>query len=116
MSITVYEKRTELGLERRCRDCGEWWPLDFFVRDRSCFRGHRPVCRGCRAEYKRERYRRNRAELERILRYRRISAARRVGRCNSCSRLVVPGRRRCEWHLAVEARRARKRRADAKAA
>ena len=45
-------KRTELGLERMCIICEEFWPLDgeFFYRDRSGHAGFMPRCKACHEE------------------------------------------------------------------
>lgn len=38
----------ELGeLERQCKECKEWWPLDCFPVARDCAEGRRPVCKAC---------------------------------------------------------------------
>lgn len=43
---------TELGLERRCNVCGEWWPLDaeFFYRQVNGHRGFQGICKACKSE------------------------------------------------------------------
>jgi hypothetical protein len=43
---------TELGVERKCRGCGEFWPLDtdFFSRQPGGFRGFQAVCKACLSE------------------------------------------------------------------
>ena len=43
---------TELGTERRCNACGEWWPLDgeFFYRHPRGHGGFMGMCKACRAE------------------------------------------------------------------
>jgi hypothetical protein len=52
---------TELGTERRCNGCGEWWPLDgeFYHRNPKGIGGFLGTCRACFAE------RRNRRDLTR---------------------------------------------------
>lgn len=45
----VLRRTTELGQEKRCVKCEEWWPLDFFHRDPNCFDGHRNECSACRS-------------------------------------------------------------------
>lgn len=43
---------TELGVERRCNGCGEWWPLDgeFFHRNPKGIGGYLGTCRACFSE------------------------------------------------------------------
>jgi hypothetical protein len=43
-------KRTELGIERRCFACGEWWPQDetFWYLSRGKVMGR---CRACWVEF-----------------------------------------------------------------
>ncbi len=46
---------TELGREKRCPHCGEYWPTDrefFWPRLRGTRVGLRPWCRACDDEYK----------------------------------------------------------------
>ncbi len=45
-------RETELGTERRCNACREWWPLDgeFFYRQPNGFRGFQGICKACKAE------------------------------------------------------------------
>lgn len=47
---------TELGAEKKCVRCGEWWPADreFFYADRKRPDGHFSTCRACRADIQRE--------------------------------------------------------------
>lgn len=49
---------TELGLERRCNKCGEWWPLDgeFFHRQPHGFQGWSGICIDCRTQGTSRRY------------------------------------------------------------
>jgi len=49
-------QETELGVERRCAKCREWWPLDheFYDYYHKGFRGFVNVCRACRALRRRE--------------------------------------------------------------
>ena len=47
---------TELGVEKRCPKCGEFWPADrefFGVRGGARGNQLRPWCRACESEYKR---------------------------------------------------------------
>jgi len=50
MSTEVRE--TELGLEKRCRKCGEYWPLDgeFWHIQKRGVGGFNSVCRACRIQ------------------------------------------------------------------
>ena len=43
---------TELGVERQCNSCLEWWPLDaeFFYRQPNGFLGFQGMCKACRGE------------------------------------------------------------------
>lgn len=43
---------TELGTERRCNSCGEYWPLDgeFYHRNSKGIGGFLGTCRACFAE------------------------------------------------------------------
>lgn len=43
---------TELGTERACLICGEFWPLtpEFYRRQKTGFRGFQGVCKACQAE------------------------------------------------------------------
>jgi hypothetical protein len=43
---------TELGLERQCIHCAEWWPLDgeFYYRNPNGHRGFEGICRACKSE------------------------------------------------------------------
>lgn len=43
---------SEVGPERKCNGCGEWWPLDgeFFYRHVYGFRGFQAICKACRSE------------------------------------------------------------------
>lgn len=43
-------KVTELGMERRCNRCKEWWPLDeeFYHRHANGLAGFNGICRACR--------------------------------------------------------------------
>lgn len=45
----VPERMTMLGIERRCRYCEEWYPLDaeFFTPDPKCRLGFTSQCRAC---------------------------------------------------------------------
>ena len=52
MGYVTKERLTELGIERLCRECEDWWPLDFFTKSNKCKHGRRPVCKTCRNEYK----------------------------------------------------------------
>jgi len=52
------ERITELGVEKRCTRCGDWWPADeeFFPKNRvRTKRGLSPWCKACFTEYHRER-------------------------------------------------------------
>lgn len=42
---------TELGTERRCSICGDWWPLDeeFYYRQRNGYGGFQSICKACKA-------------------------------------------------------------------
>lgn len=60
----VPRRMTELGPEKRCVVCGEWWPLDFFHKDPAQFDGTRNECSACRSEKRNPR----RRELARIRR------------------------------------------------
>lgn len=44
------EIQTELGIERQCSYCGDFWPLDFFQKSPHCFRGRTNECGACRKE------------------------------------------------------------------
>ena len=50
---------TEIGLEKKCQRCGEWWPDDpEFYGPILGFRGKRlrdTWCKACRTEYQKER-------------------------------------------------------------
>lgn len=43
---------TEIGTERQCNGCGEWWPLDkeFYHRNYRGIGGFLGTCRACFAE------------------------------------------------------------------
>jgi hypothetical protein len=58
----IPRRTTDLGKEKRCVTCGEWWPIDFFHRDRNCFDGHRNECGACRSATRNPR----RRELRRL--------------------------------------------------
>lgn len=49
MSVVM---ETELGIERRCNKCGEWWPLDaeFYHRHAKGVGGFAAVCIDCRTK------------------------------------------------------------------
>jgi hypothetical protein len=53
MPLTV----TELGTERRCNACSDWWPLDgeFFHRNPKGVGGFLGTCRACFSERRRRR-------------------------------------------------------------
>jgi hypothetical protein len=59
-----FEKRTELGIERKCRRCLDWWPLDQFAKSRHCYRGVTYQCKACTNERKRRDKSRYRRALE----------------------------------------------------
>lgn len=42
------ELATDFGIERLCRSCGDFWPLNFFAPNKACFRGRTRECCGCR--------------------------------------------------------------------
>lgn len=48
---------TDLGLERRCNTCREWWPMDgeFFHRNPKGIGGFLGTCRACFAEKRQRR-------------------------------------------------------------
>jgi len=50
MPYHAAEQTTELGIERQCRYCGEFWPLDFFERSPRCKYGRTLECNACRKE------------------------------------------------------------------
>jgi hypothetical protein len=41
------DRETELGVERQCRFCRDWWPLDFFRRAKDCRGGRMSQCSSC---------------------------------------------------------------------
>ena len=56
MSATVVDGEEELGVQRRCPRCGDWWPLDatFWISITDGRPGH-AWCRACLAEYQQAR-------------------------------------------------------------
>lgn len=41
------ERETPDGVERQCRFCLDWWPLDFFTRAKDCRGGRSSQCQAC---------------------------------------------------------------------
>lgn len=43
-------RETELGIERKCSVCREWWPLDaeFFTRQPNGYQGFHGQCKACK--------------------------------------------------------------------
>lgn len=39
-------------IERQCRKCSDWWPLDQFEKSPSCRGGRSSTCHACRNEYR----------------------------------------------------------------
>ena len=54
MSISLYERVTDAGRERRCNKCREWWTLESFARNPRCARGRTGECTACRCERRRK--------------------------------------------------------------
>src|SRR3990167_5863068 len=57
----------ELGPVRRCRCCGEWWPLsgEFFEANNRVAGGRLRTCQACRNERRTDRQRQRRLEIKR---------------------------------------------------
>lgn len=50
-TITPFvEKETDLGTERQCRGCGDFWPLDMFPKAKNCRGGRLWFCKSCRTD------------------------------------------------------------------